>query len=90
LINDSPVGFSIHSSNFISLFTIHPSLASLFTLQTSPFKLHSTFTLHTSLFTLQTSQEEAIKRSGKNIPMTETIVGVKGDLLSEKTVTAEG
>jgi hypothetical protein len=34
--------------------------------------------------------KEAIKRSGKNIPMTETIVGVKGDLLSEKTITAEG
>lgn len=29
---------------------------------------------------------EAISRSGKNIPLTETIIGVKGDLLSEKTI----
>lgn len=30
--------------------------------------------------------KEAINRSGKNIPLTETIIGVKGDLLGEKTV----
>ncbi|MDH4163694.1 MAG: hypothetical protein OEW15_13540 [Nitrospirota bacterium] len=30
--------------------------------------------------------KEAIKRSGKNIPFTETIIGVKGDLLSERVV----
>lgn len=29
---------------------------------------------------------EAIKRSGKNIPLTETIIGVKGDLLTERPV----
>jgi hypothetical protein len=28
--------------------------------------------------------KEAITRSGKNIPLIETIVGVKGDVLSEK------
>mgnify|MGYP001616689640 CR=1 FL=1 len=30
--------------------------------------------------------KEALKRSGKNIPFTETIIGIKGDLLSERTV----
>ncbi len=30
--------------------------------------------------------KEAINRSGKNIPLTETIIGVKGDLLSERSV----
>ena len=30
--------------------------------------------------------KEAIIRSGENIPLTETIVGVKGDMLSEKRV----
>ena len=30
---------------------------------------------------------EAINRSGKNIPLTETVIGVKGDLLGERTVT---
>ncbi len=30
--------------------------------------------------------KEAISRSGKNIPLTETIIGVKGDLLSERSV----
>jgi hypothetical protein len=30
--------------------------------------------------------KEAINRSGKNIPLTETIIGVKGDLLSERTI----
>jgi len=30
--------------------------------------------------------KEAITRSGENIPLTETIVGVKGDVLSEKRV----
>jgi hypothetical protein len=30
--------------------------------------------------------KEAISRSGKNIPLVETIVGVKGDILSEKIV----
>ena len=29
---------------------------------------------------------EAVKRSGKNIPLTETIVGVKGDRLAERPV----
>ncbi len=29
---------------------------------------------------------EAISRSGKNIPLTETIIGVKGDLLGERSV----
>lgn len=29
---------------------------------------------------------EAINRSGKNIPLTETIIGVKGDLLGERTI----
>jgi hypothetical protein len=29
---------------------------------------------------------EAIKRSGKEIPLTETIIGVKGDLLGEKQI----
>jgi len=31
--------------------------------------------------------KEAINRSGKNIPLTETIIGVKGDLLGERPVT---
>lgn len=30
--------------------------------------------------------KEAINRSGKNIPLTETIVGVKGDLLGERAI----
>jgi hypothetical protein len=30
--------------------------------------------------------KEAIKRSGKTIPLTETIIGVKGDILSERPV----
>ncbi len=30
--------------------------------------------------------KEAIVRSGRKIPMTETIVGVKGDVLSEKSI----
>ena len=30
--------------------------------------------------------KEALKRSGKNIPFTETIISVKGDQLSERTV----
>lgn len=29
---------------------------------------------------------EAINRSGKTIPLTETIIGVKGDLLGERTI----
>lgn len=29
---------------------------------------------------------EAIKRSGRNIPLTETVLGVKGDLLAERPV----
>jgi hypothetical protein len=29
---------------------------------------------------------EAIKRSGKDIPLTEVVIGVKGDLLGERTV----
>lgn len=29
---------------------------------------------------------EAVKRSGRNIPLTETIIGVKGDLLAERPV----
>jgi hypothetical protein len=33
--------------------------------------------------------KEAIKRSGKNIPLTETVIGVKGDLLGERLVTGE-
>lgn len=31
--------------------------------------------------------KEALKRSGKNIPFTETVISVKGDKLSEKPVT---
>lgn len=31
---------------------------------------------------------EAIKRSGKDIPMTETIISVKGEVISEKAITA--
>ncbi|HWR59476.1 MAG TPA: hypothetical protein VN328_11375 [Thermodesulfovibrionales bacterium] len=31
--------------------------------------------------------KEAINRSGKNIPLTETVIGVKGDLLGEKTIS---
>lgn len=31
---------------------------------------------------------EAINRSGKKVPMTEIIVGVKGDVLSEKSIVA--
>ncbi len=30
--------------------------------------------------------KEAINRSGKSIPFTETIIGVKGDLLGERTI----
>lgn len=30
--------------------------------------------------------KEALKRSGKSIPFTETIIGIKGDLLSERPV----
>jgi hypothetical protein len=30
--------------------------------------------------------KEAIKLSGKDIPLTETVIGVKGDVLSEKTI----
>lgn len=30
--------------------------------------------------------KEAMKRSGKNIPLTETIIGVKGDLLGERLI----
>jgi hypothetical protein len=30
--------------------------------------------------------KEAIKRSGKSIPLTETIIGVKGDILGERPV----
>lgn len=30
--------------------------------------------------------KEAIKRSGKNIPLTETIISVKGNLLGERTI----
>ena len=30
--------------------------------------------------------KEAIRLSGKDIPLTETIIGVKGDVLSEKTI----
>jgi hypothetical protein len=30
--------------------------------------------------------KEAITRSGENIPLIETIVGVKGDVLSEKSI----
>lgn len=30
--------------------------------------------------------KEAINRSGKKIPLTETVIGVKGDLLSERVV----
>ncbi len=30
--------------------------------------------------------KEAINRSGKNIPLTETTIGVKGDLLGEKSI----
>ncbi len=30
--------------------------------------------------------KEAISRSGKNIPLTETVIGVKGDLLGERPV----
>ena len=29
---------------------------------------------------------EAIKLSGKDIPLTETVIGVKGDVLGERTV----
>jgi len=32
---------------------------------------------------------EAVKRSGRDIPLTETVLGVKGDLLSERTVDKE-
>lgn len=32
--------------------------------------------------------KEAINRSGRKIPMTEIIVGVKGEVLSEKTIAA--
>lgn len=31
--------------------------------------------------------KEAISRSGRKIPLTETVIGVKGDLLGERTVT---
>jgi hypothetical protein len=31
--------------------------------------------------------KEALKKSGKNIPFTETEISVKGDKLSEKPVT---
>ncbi len=31
--------------------------------------------------------KEALKKSGKNIPFTETVIGIKGDVLSEKPVT---
>lgn len=30
--------------------------------------------------------KEAIKLSGKDVPLTETVIGVKGDVLSEKTI----
>lgn len=30
--------------------------------------------------------KEALKKSGKNIPFTEAVIGIKGDLLSEKLV----
>ena len=30
--------------------------------------------------------KEALTKSGKNIPFTEAVIGIKGDLLSEKTV----
>ncbi len=30
--------------------------------------------------------KEALKKSGKNIPFTEAVIGIKGDLLSEKPV----
>jgi hypothetical protein len=30
--------------------------------------------------------KEALKKSGKNIPFTETVIGIKGDVLSEKPV----
>ena len=31
--------------------------------------------------------KEALKKSGKNIPFTEAVIGIKGDLLSEKPVS---
>jgi hypothetical protein len=31
--------------------------------------------------------KEALKKSGKNIPFTEIVIGIKGDLLSEKPVS---
>ncbi len=31
--------------------------------------------------------KEALKKSGKNIPFTETVISVKGDKLSEKPVS---
>lgn len=32
--------------------------------------------------------KEALKRSGKNIPFTETIIGIKGDVLAERPVAS--